>query len=193
MYDEAAGVTFFGEAKQPQDYLSYLHKCREREHGFSPKIHKITEALLAEACRIRTPLEAVQRLDKLSGQHMVEMAVADKSIDAGVFGTVAAQHIEAARLHYEQGNMVEALHETRAAKQTEQSKSCPSAMKRAAEAGTSSSDTGNESSESSDASGEEDQYGSLTFKCPKGHANKRPRGKLIPHCQTKGCTAKVTC
>ena len=40
---------------------------------------------------------------------------------------------------------------------------------------------------------DEDQYGSLTFTCPDGHTNRRPRGKLLSACQTRGCKAKVTC
>lgn len=36
----------------------------------------------------------------------------------------------------------------------------------------------------------EDKYGSLKFKCPKGHTNTRPRGKLIPHCQVCGVSVK---
>lgn len=38
---------------------------------------------------------------------------------------------------------------------------------------------------------DEDKYGSLTFKCPKGHGNRRPRGKLIPNCQK--CGVDVRC
>ncbi len=38
---------------------------------------------------------------------------------------------------------------------------------------------------------EEDEYGSLTFKCQKGHTNKRPRGKLIDNCTT--CGKSVRC
>lgn len=36
-----------------------------------------------------------------------------------------------------------------------------------------------------------DQYGSLTFKCQKGHLNTRPRGKLIDCCKT--CGIDVSC
>lgn len=37
---------------------------------------------------------------------------------------------------------------------------------------------------------DEDRYGSLTFDCPKGHKNRRPRGKLIPNCQHCGISVK---
>lgn len=34
---------------------------------------------------------------------------------------------------------------------------------------------------------EEDQYGSLTFECQKGHKNTRERGKLLERCKTCNC------
>ncbi len=37
----------------------------------------------------------------------------------------------------------------------------------------------------------EDKYGSLEFKCTKGHNNRRPRGKLIENCQV--CKTSVRC
>lgn len=43
----------------------------------------------------------------------------------------------------------------------------------------------------SDENADEDKYGSLTFKCPKGHKNTRPRGKLIDNCTT--CKISVKC
>jgi hypothetical protein len=46
--------------------------------------------------------------------------------------------------------------------------------------------------ESEEASGgAEDKYGSLTFKCPKGHINTRPRNRLIERCKT--CGTSVRC
>ena len=38
---------------------------------------------------------------------------------------------------------------------------------------------------------DEDEYGSLRFKCPKGHTNTRPRGRLIEKCQM--CSVSVRC
>ncbi|MFA5004418.1 MAG: hypothetical protein WC498_04050 [Candidatus Saccharimonadales bacterium] len=38
---------------------------------------------------------------------------------------------------------------------------------------------------------DEDRYGSLEFKCPKGHNNRRPHGKLIETCQK--CGVSVRC
>ncbi len=39
--------------------------------------------------------------------------------------------------------------------------------------------------------GPTDQYGPLSFECPKGHRNTRPKGKLIDCCKT--CGASVKC
>jgi len=36
----------------------------------------------------------------------------------------------------------------------------------------------------------DDKYGSLTFECPKGHTNTRPRNKLIEKCKTCGTSVK---
>lgn len=41
------------------------------------------------------------------------------------------------------------------------------------------------------SSQEEDRYGSLTFNCPKGHKNRRPRNQLIDKCTT--CQTSVKC
>lgn len=40
------------------------------------------------------------------------------------------------------------------------------------------------------AGGGSDKYGSLRFKCPKGHENTRPRNKLIDKCTTCGTNVK---
>lgn len=41
--------------------------------------------------------------------------------------------------------------------------------------------------------GPTDQYGPLEFKCTKGHANKRERGKLVTKCRVSGCHDSVGC
>lgn len=45
--------------------------------------------------------------------------------------------------------------------------------------------------DSNELTGQTDKYGSLTFECPKGHKNKRPRNQLIECCQT--CGTNVRC
>ena len=48
----------------------------------------------------------------------------------------------------------------------------------------------NELSYGNKADEAEDKYGSLSFKCPKGHRNTRPRNKLIDNCKTCGTSVK---
>lgn len=47
-----------------------------------------------------------------------------------------------------------------------------------------------EARQENSTSAEEDKFGSLTFECPKGHVNRRPRNKLIEHCKTCGTSVK---
>lgn len=129
MYDEAAGDTFFGEAKPRQNYQAYKLKCQEREVGFKPKIDAIVSELIAEADTISSRVMAAERLHKLSGKHMIELAGQDFSIDPRVFGDEAAVRIEAARWHYEQGNIQLARQSLQEAVKYDQSSSCPSSLK----------------------------------------------------------------
>ena len=40
----------------------------------------------------------------------------------------------------------------------------------------------------------DDRFGSRYFNCPNGHPNvRKEKNKLLPHCQTRGCKAKVSC
>jgi hypothetical protein len=128
LYDECAG-TFFGEAKPVQDYVQYRNQCTVREQDFQPKIQAIVTDLLAETAAIQSPDMAVERLHKLSGKHMVEYAVQDHSIDARVFGDVAAPYIENARLQAEMGNYNQAMADMRRAQATERSVGCPAALR----------------------------------------------------------------
>jgi hypothetical protein len=178
LYDDCAGGTFFGESKPRQDYLEYKSQCELRELAFVPKIEKITTELISEADRIDSKAIATKRLHELSEKNMVEYAVIDPSIDPDVFGTVAAKHIENARHYFHIGDFESAQNETQEAKQTAISSSCPS--------GASSLEGG----KSSMFSSEEDEFGSLSFKCPKGHSNTRKRKQLLTNCQKCGVSVK---
>lgn len=127
MYDEAAGGTFFGEARPAQDYLEYLKLCRRRELSFEPKVRQIVAELLAEAGSIASPVQATDRLHHLSEKHMVEQAVADTSIDPRVFGSAAASHIEIARLAAVCGDYEARDKAMQQAQATARSSSCPAA------------------------------------------------------------------
>lgn len=183
LYDEAAGGTFFGEAKPPENYLQYRQKCADREAMLEPKVEVIMEELIGEAPQIQTKQQAVKRLHKLSEKHMVQQSVMDRTIDARVFGP-AAPHIEAARIHFEQGNIEAALRETRQAERTAVSSSCPTAL-----SAMNNNEAGDESSTSNEESGDCDF---ISKECPKCHKkNVRTvisKGKITGSC---GCTARL--
>lgn len=187
-YDECAGGTFFGENKPRQDYLDYHKECLMREQSFAPRVAAIKAELISEARFINSPLQATKRLHIISEKHMVEHAINDTSIDVRVFGP-GAMHIVQARIYEEAGNYEAAMRETQYAKQKAITNSCPDgssgALGSTGEQWGSAKD-GNQSSEPG-----EDKYGSLTFKCPKGHTNHRPRNRLIPNCQK--CGVSVRC
>ncbi len=143
----------------------------------------ITNRLIAEANTLSTPVEATSRLNKLSGQQMVEYALTDRRIDAGVFGAAAASNIEQARDSFQSGDIQGMERFMQQAIALEMSRSCPT--------GAGATEAESEALLAAGVSSEEDQYGSLTFTCPKGHSNTRPRGSLIPTCRT--CGTSVAC
>lgn len=196
LYDESASGTFFGQDQPPQDYQEYLKKCKDREQSLQPKVNEVVKELLANVSNIKNPLEAVKKLHEISEKHMVEQAVRDHSIDPSVFGAVAAVHIEQSRIFYVAGNHEAALRSMDQAKATAVSKSCPSILQESANQSLTDQSLLKESNNLindplSETKPDEDQYGSLTFKCQKGHTNKRPRNKLIDKCKT--CGVSVRC
>lgn len=128
LYDECAGGLFFGEAKPRQDYLEYATKCQQREEMLQPKVDAIVKELIAEAPNIKNPLQAAQKLNKLSGKHMIEQAVFDYEIDPRVFGPESAHHIEQSRIQFELGNHQGGFQEMGQAVKFDNSSSCPSAL-----------------------------------------------------------------
>lgn len=127
LYDDCAGGLFFGEAKPRQDYRQYRQDCRRREASFQPKIEQIVSSLLAEAATITSPTAATRRLNTLSGQHMIELAIKDRTIDPEVFGRAAAARIEVARQHFDRGHFELAQSELAEAIKRDASSSCPGA------------------------------------------------------------------
>lgn len=125
LYDQSAGGTFFGEDAPPQDYLQYLARCRVRQKDFDAKVDVITDELLSEANTITSPIQAIERLHKLSEKHMVEKAIIDKAIDPMVFGHVSAGYIVQARIDAEKGDWESVSNSMQKAKDTAQSYSCP--------------------------------------------------------------------
>lgn len=187
IFDDCAGGTFFGEAKPRQNYQAFRQFCDERRKSFVGDVKIVTEKLIQEASAIKTQLQAIERLAELSEEQMVKRAIKDKTVDVRVFGEVSAGYIEEARMYRAQGNAELARRAENSAIRTADSDSCPSGVSRQSEIDISALGDGNENLGSKS---DEDRYGSLTFKCPKGHANRRPRNKLIPHCKTCGISVK---
>lgn len=125
LYDDASGGTFYGEAKQKQDYAEYAQKCYDNVASFDDTVELITSRLIAEAEYFETPMEAILRLDYLSERLTVEQAVNRVDINAAVFGPIAARHIEQARMHIENGYHQEAKQSLHQAQATAISGSCP--------------------------------------------------------------------
>ncbi len=161
LYDHSAGNTFFGEAKQQQDYLAYVQACREREATFDTRVNTIVRRLIAEAHQLRTPQAASRRLSKLSGEEMLEQSIVDTSIDPRVFGIDAAWRIEHARYLVEAGQMDTVRSVIDEAKLLERSSSCPSGAGGAAGSEGDKSDSTN--------SGELDDCEFVSKECPKCH------------------------
>jgi len=182
IYDECAGGTFFGEDKPQEDYLDYREKCKERELMLLPTVEDIVDELIAEVQDIKGRVHAAERLHKLSEKHMVQQAVGDPSINPKVFGP-AAPNIIQARLALALGNYEEVAEQTNVAIKVAKSSSCPSGK-------TQLNDMNELGSNKKSSEAGKDKYGSLTFKCQKGHSNTRPRDRLIGNCKTCGISVK---
>jgi len=175
LYDQIKGGCFFGLNKPPTDYLAFRQECRQREASYKDITAKIINQLLAEVSNFQTPSQATARLNQLSQYYSVEKSVYDQTIDPKVFGQMAARHIAQAREALAKGIDHQTLRELERAQKTAVSSSCPTPFDR--------SDSTNELGQ--------DKYGSLSFYCPKGHYNTRPRNWLIEKCQY--CGVSVAC
>jgi hypothetical protein len=157
-YDDAAGSTFFGEAKPRQDYLEFLQQCQQREAELEPTVQTIVDELIAHAPAIHMPVEATERLGKLSGAHMLQRAVVDERIDGLVFGAESAAYLEAARYHAAHGDREQANAFLTRAQAADTSSSCPGAGK-----GEQSADADGQEKDGKDEGGDCDF---ISKKCP---------------------------
>jgi hypothetical protein len=177
-YDAGNG-TFFGQKKPPQDYLSFREQCRKREVEMEPMVQLVVNQLIAESHDMLKPTDATRRLNDLSEEQLVRRAVTDEAIDVRVFGKAAANRLYAARQAYADGDYRLAFNLTDDAVFLADSGSCPTDIEDGIPF------------VPSTMPGGFDQYGSLTFTCPRGHTNHRPRGALIPNCLH--CGVSVRC
>ncbi len=126
MYDQAAGGTFFGQAKPVQNYEEYKIFCQKRERELEPLVRKIMSEMLAGP-RVKTPLEAVKLLDELSRRYTFDAALTDNSIDRQIFGPASAAYLEEYDRLAQQGNHEAAQDVLAKARQADASFSCPAA------------------------------------------------------------------
>lgn len=117
--------TFFGQDVPAQDYQTYAEQCQQRNASFDSMVEEITVQLLQEAPQLKSPLDAIKRLDKLSEEKCVVRAIDDHQINTAIFGEVAARHIEDARFFQERGDMQRAAESVQLAQKTAKSSSCP--------------------------------------------------------------------
>lgn len=158
-FDEAAGGTFFGEAKPRQNYAAFLRQCQRREAELEPTVQAIVHELIAAATGLRTPVEATDRLGKLSGAYLLERAVVDERIDGLVFGVESAAYLEAARRAAALGDLQQANAFLVRAVRADTSSSCPGAGKGER------SEADDEQAEGSDSEGDGD-CDFISKKCP---------------------------
>lgn len=121
---------FFGQDQPKQDYVAYREICRNKLAELKPKTKAAAAKFIAQADKLKDPVDAVEQLHKLVEAEMVEKAIEDHTVNPLVFGPVAARHIRQARSYIEQGDMLGAINSTRLAKKTADSFSCPSELRK---------------------------------------------------------------
>jgi hypothetical protein len=189
LYDDFNNGSFYGQRRPRQDYLAHQEKCRAQIQNYQEACSQVAALLIAKADQLDTPLKATLTLDQLSRNQSLRMAVESDSIDPQVFGNDAAHHILSAREAFIQGDREElnkALHQ---AKFFDTSTSCPGAVINKLFGLDLNEPTSTSNGQKNEA--EEDKYGPLSFYCPKGHLNTRPKNRLIERC--KVCNISVSC
>jgi hypothetical protein len=144
LWDQAAGGTFFGEDKgadwadRPiEDYLLYAEQCKQRERDLEKLTQAATNELILNASRLDLAndpdvfVKATELLHDTVDARLIRRAIKeDRSIDARVFGPVAAASIEQGRQRYDQGDIQGAEEAAEKAIETSTSSSCPAAREK---------------------------------------------------------------
>ena len=181
-YDQGLN-TFYGKNYTGEcDYLKHMTECEKRDKASEKEVKIVVEKLISESDRFICPSDATNRLNELNHEQLQHAIILDGSIDSSILGVVAKPYIEAARDYIRAGNETALLQAQESIRQFGISSSCPSGMK-----------SGDQylAGETSFGFQGEDKYGTLKFKCPKGHDNIRPRNKLIEKCEK--CGTSVRC
>lgn len=167
-FDDANGGTFYGEAEPRQDYEAFSKMCRSRD--YSEIAWGIARQLMDDSVNFKEPMDALRRLNKLSGRAAVLYSMDNYDIDTRIFGPEASEYVQLARHALEIGDVTGFEKMLSLALITERSSSCPF-----------------------DMSGGFDSMGSLRFECPSCNAtNTRPYEGKLSRCQSCHSTA-VAC
>ncbi len=178
LYDDFNGGTFYGQDEPRQEYLEHKEECERREAKYEEYCSIIAGHLINEAKLLNTPYAASARLDQLSREYSLKLALTDEQIDPRVFGQKSAEYISMARSAVWLGKEEAANFALALAYAHETSVSCAGGI--------------NGRGEYSKREDEEDEYGSLVFDCPScGFPNVRDRHKLLDKCMY--CSESVKC
>ncbi len=188
IYDDLNGGTFYGQQRPRQDYLTHKEECQKQALGYREACDQVASQLIAQSPGLDTPLKASIMLDRLSREHSLKMAVGNTWVDPKVFGAISAKHILAAREALVRGDQEKLDRSISQARLFDTSTSCPGA----ASSLMSRLGLGEVLNQTSALKEDDtDKYGSLSFFCPKGHLNTRPKNHLIERC--KVCKISVKC
>ncbi|MGH7234374.1 MAG: hypothetical protein ACREF7_02930 [Candidatus Saccharimonadales bacterium] len=189
LYDDFAHGTFYGQNRPKQDYLEHKASCLEQTLKYASSCEQISRQLINEADLLDTPLKASARLDQLSKNQSLKMAVQNEWIDPEVFGRVSARHIHIAREALAQGDRELLNSAISQAQRYDTSTSCPGAIIGSlSRLGLTKE---GQDADSASKSEPQDKYGPLSFYCSKGHLNTRPKNHLIDRCRV--CKISVKC
>jgi hypothetical protein len=174
------------QVRTEQQYLDKITQSKTREDSLADVKLEVKRRLLAYGDSFKNDMQAIDTLWELVRKRGVKESVVNNHIDPIVFGGQAAGLIKQARYSATIGDTESVLDLQRAAEQVAKVSGCGG--------GAQGEKTDNplDANDNQEAPhDDEDQYGSLHFKCPKGCNNRRPRGKLIENCQR--CGTSVRC
>lgn len=128
LYDDINGGTFYGQNIERQDYLEHKEFCEQREKNFESNKVAIRQQLIAENENLAGAVDVSKRLAKAVQDRLVRMAIEDDSIDARVFGSESANHIEQSRILASRGDYEQGAHQLALAMSSARGGSCPSSL-----------------------------------------------------------------
>lgn len=168
--------------RSEEDYLQILKESNEREKSLEEVNALVLKDMLAQGKKLKDPVDAMILMWQLVKKYTVEESFTNRHIDPFVFGVAAAPYIFQIRHQLEEGNDKSTDDLKQRAHETASVTTCGGGAGRR---------KNTKESETNSDSPQEDEWGPLTFKCAKGHPNKRPYRDFIDNC--KICGIPVRC